>query len=167
MSNEILDKSLKDYYIETLRDKLVNTVALIKDDPNLFKTCEKIVNVVDSNIDCITEEAKETIEEAIIPLASVVSQKEYYIKRNIQLLTDEDKDKIRDLGESCAMFLTMMKSEKPVKKEKTEKPERINYNSDDASNDASKGENKDYSTHNIKELNKKIDNPIYPNTTSK
>lgn len=165
MSSEILDKSLKDYYIETLRDKLTDTVMLIKDDPNLYKTCEKIVNVIDTNINYLTIEAKETIEEAIVPLASVVSQKEYYVKKNIQLLTDEDKEKIRNLGESCAMFLTMMKSEKPVKKEKTNEPERINYKSDDASNDASRGENKDYSTHNIKELNKKIDNPIYPNTT--
>jgi len=165
MSSEILDKSLKDYYIEILRDKLTDTVALIKDDPNLYKTCEKIVNVIDTNINYLTAEAKEIIEEAIVPLASVVSQKEYYVKRNIQLLTDEDKEKIKDLGESCAMFLTMMKSEKAVKEEKAEKPERINYKSDDASNDASKGENKDYSTHNIKELNKKIDNPIYPNTS--
>jgi hypothetical protein len=165
MSSEILDKSLKDYYIETLRDKLTDTVALIKDDPNVDKTCEKIVNVIDTNINYLTAEAKEIIEEAIVPLASVVSQKEYYVKKNIQLLTDEDKEKIKDLGESCAMFLTMMKSEKAVKKEKTDEPERINYKSDDASNDASRGENKDYSTHNIKELNKKIDNPIYPNTT--
>lgn len=163
MSNTILETTAKEYYMNTLRDKLSDTLKFVKTDPNLFKTCEKLIMVTDENINNLTKDSKELIEEAIVPLVSVISQKEYYIKKSIQLLSEEDRNQIRDINTSCGMFLTILHSEK--KEENVEKKEAKRLNYETASDDANKGKNKDYDTHNMKELTKKIDNPIFPNTT--
>ena len=89
--------------------------------------------------------------------------KEYYLKRNIQLLDSKETDQIKKLSQDCMMFLTILKSTPVSKPKQDSNTERIDY--ENASNDASNGYNKSYESHNINKLNEKIDNPVYPNTS--
>lgn len=164
MVNNILDKNIQDFYSEGLRNQLNDTVKFVKADPNLFKTCEKIVNSLDVLLyNDITIKEKEDIEDLIVPLTSVISTKEYYLKRNIQLLDSKETDQIKKLSQDCMMFLTILKSTPVSKPKQDSNTERIDY--ENASNDASNGYNKSYESHNINKLNEKIDNPVYPNTS--
>jgi hypothetical protein len=83
--DKILDTNAFDYYTNTLRKDLNEIQLKINPrvDPNLIKTCEEIINRLDTTLQKeISEVDKETIRDIVRPFIQVVNDK-YYARQDI------------------------------------------------------------------------------------
>ena len=163
--DKILDTNAFDYYTNTLRKDLNEIQLKINPrvDPNLIKTCEEIINRLDTTLQKeISEIDKETIRDIVRPFIQVVNDK-YYARQDITELSEDSKNVIRKAQKHMAEFGYILTSTNKFKEEKPEQEKKrigeyisneINY---------MKSKNEGYDTHNMETLNQKIENKKFPN----
>ena len=153
-----LEITASSYYFDTLRPFMSDMLLKCKSDEELIRTIEKTINTVDSA--CMSNDWA-LIDEIITYLNKPISDNSYFNSPRIKRATEEERSLIRELITKINEFKLILKYEKPSSVDNNKIKNRINYNP--GNEKSPNGENKDFSTHNMKELNKPNPKERIPN----
>lgn len=148
----LLEIDTETYYFETLRPYIQEMMRTCKTDGELYRTLDKVVNVVDSL--CARREFSR-IPDELSTLNKAISDRNYF-NGVMKKAPEAEKEMVRQLIGKLSDFIMIIKCEPVDKASKKEIKPRLDYNSPN-------GENMSYSTHNMKELNKKTEQRRIPN----
>lgn len=137
-----LEITASDFYFDTMRPHLEKMLATCRTDPELIRTIEKVINAADSFCAAKNYEA---LSESFDVLNTAITDKTYFngaMKRG----SEEEKSMVRDLATKISDMRMIIQCEPPVTPETPSVKERLNYSSPI-------GENQDFGSHNMKNLN--------------
>lgn len=154
----LLEISANDFYFDKVRPHMEDILLTCKDDPELIRTLEKIINAGDSY--CVRKEY-DLLLTSFDAYTKVVSGPNYF-SRIIKNATEENKNKIRALTVLFSDLTMIIKCEKPAEFVETEAPERLDYNSP-IGGIKGDGYNNGHAEHNMKKLSEPNPKQRIPN----
>lgn len=153
INNSRFDIPANEYYFDKFRPYLEEVYEKSTSDEELCRTIRKAINAADTA--CVRGNY-EGLSEAFDVLYVGITDKNYFNGISMQKATEEEKKLIRGIAEKIVDLRTIIKCE-PAEETKPEKiRERLNYSPN--------GENLDFDSHNMAELNKCEPKQRIPNT---
>lgn len=144
-NNSPLEIPASDYYFNKLRPYLEDMYKTCTTDEELCRTIMKSINTADSA--CVRKDY-EAMAAAFDTLYIGITDKNYF-NGVMKKASEEEKKLVRGLPEKIVDIRTIVKYEEKKEPEQDIKRERLGYN-DSSPN----GENLDFGSHNMSELNK-------------
>lgn len=144
-SNSPLEIPASEYYFTKLRPYLKEVYKVCVTDEELCRTITKAMNEADSA--CVRE-SYDDMAAAFDVLYTGITDKNYF-NGVMKKATEEEKTLVRGIAEKIVDIRTIVKYEKKKEPNQVIKRERLGYN-----NSSPNGENLDFGSHNMSELNK-------------
>ncbi len=155
--DNILDISAEEYYFNTLRPYLQSMLLKCRTDGELIRTIDKVINAADSF--CVRKKYA-LMAESFDVLETGITDKSYF-NGVMKKAPEEEKEMVRNLVGKISDLRMIIQCEEPTEEEPPSFKERINYEPPTAL--SPNGENKDYQTHNMKNLTACHPNKRIPN----
>ena len=153
----LLDIDTQEFYFGNIRPFMKDMLLTCKTDKELLRTIEKVINASDS---FCNDKNYEALNESFDILDTAITDANYF-NGVMKKAPEEEKNKVRELIDKIADLRMIIKCEQPVVPEKPKIRNRLNYK--EPTNLSPNGENKDFSTHNMHNLNTPILKNRIPN----
>lgn len=142
----LLEVSASQFYNDKLRAHMKEMLMTCKTDYELTRTITSTMNKADGNVN--DGRWGEVVEDFSV-LMTGISDKNYF-NGVMSKAPEEEKSKVRQLITLIDDFFLIIKAEKPADKSEPKLRERLDYHEDE--DDPYRGQNGDYSVHNMKNL---------------
>lgn len=156
-SSKYLEVSTYDFYFDKVRPFLQEMLLRCKTDGELIRTLEKVVNSADS---FCTQKDYKNFMDSFTTLEVAITDKNYF-NGVMRKAPEQEKEMVRQLIEKISDLRMIVKCEPPYEPKEKQSKDRLNYKSPEGNSPV--GENKDFSTHNMKTLNKPNPKKRIPN----
>lgn len=143
----LLEISAADFYFDTMRPYLQEMLLKCRTDGELGRTIEKVINSADSF--CARKDFN-MLAQSFDTLEIGITDKNYF-NGVMKKAPEEERQMVRSLIEKISDLRMIIQCEEPQTPNEPPKRERIGYRESSAS--SPNGENEDYSTHNMNNLN--------------
>ena len=156
-NDSLLNVSAQEYYFNTMRPYLTEIYMVCKTDAELGRTVQKVMNA--ANTACIRKDY-ESLAEAFDIIEEAVTDKNYF-NGVMKKASEEEKNLVRGLPEKITNLRTIIKCEPTDDVAPDQKRDRVGYREGTLSSPI--GENEDFVSHNMSELNKPQPRQRIPN----
>lgn len=151
-----LDVSAYDFYFKKVRPFMQEMLLKCKTDGELLRTLEKVMNAGDSL--CMKKDYVRLMEEFEV-LETAINDKNYF-NGVMKKAPETEREMVRELAVKITDLRMIAKCEEPYVESEKPTKDRLNYNK---SINSPGGENADYITHNMKNLNQAVPRKRIPN----